>query len=319
MLRTLGAAFAAGTVFLSAGWGFQNDTGPVLAATVRARPQPAASITADIRVDASLVLIPAHVTNATGAIVSNLTKADFQITEDGVPQTITQFSLDDAPASIGLIYDCSGSMHGKMHRSEAAAEAFFRTSNPKDEFFLVEVADRAKLKEPFTAQPDDILSQLARVRPFGFTALLDGLQVGMKQMEQAHNLRKALVVLSDGGDNHSRRNVREIKNALLESDVQLYAMGLFDQGRHKLSSEERRGPDLLDELAAETGGRLYPVTSLDDLPSISQRISNDVRTEYMLGYLAPSNNRDGKYHRVKVTVATPGLHTYYRQGYFAPQ
>ncbi|MGO4886021.1 MAG: VWA domain-containing protein [Bryobacteraceae bacterium] len=320
MLRSLfRAAPAVIFLFCSASFPFQEGSHPVLT-TIRSKPAPRDAPSApDIRVDSALVLIPAHVTNAVGAIVANLSSADFRITEDGVPQTITHFSLDDAPASIGLVYDCSGSMRGKMHRSAAAAEAFFQTANPRDEFFLVQVADRAKLTVPFAAGPDDILSHIERVKPFGRTALLDGLQVAMKQMKQARNLRKALVVLSDGGDNQSRRNVREVKAALLESDVQVYAMGLFDQDDRKRTSEERRGPGLLDELAAETGGRLYPVASLDELPAISERISNDVRTEYVLGYSPPGNNRDGKYHRVKLTVTSPDLHTYYRQGYYAPQ
>jgi len=191
-----------------------------------------------IRSDASLVLIPAHVTNANGAIVANLTKSDFQITDDNIPQTITHFSMDDAPASIGLVYDCSGSMRDKMHQSAAAANAFFHTANPDDEFFLVEFGDRAKLAIPFSFDPDDILSKIAGTKPFGRTALLDALQIAMAHMKTARNLRKALVILSDGGDNQSRHNRRQIKSALLEADVQVYAMGLFSGDAKKRSAEE---------------------------------------------------------------------------------
>lgn len=291
-----------------------------MAAPSRAKPAVSTPLpSADIRIDASLVLIPTHVTNAMGALVANLSKADFQLTDDNVPQTITHFSTDDAPASIGLIYDCSGSMRDKMHRSAVAAEAFFRTANPEDEFFLVQVGDRAKLAIPFSSETGDILARIARTKPFGRTALLDAIQVAMAHMKKAHNLRKALVILSDGGDNQSRHNVRQIKAALLESDVQVYAMGLFNGDEHKSSSEERRGPQLLDDLAQQTGGRLYPVTDLDQLPAISARISNDVRTQYVLGYSPPNARRDGKYHRVKVTVSSPTLRTYYRSGYYATE
>jgi len=270
-----------------------------------------------IRSDASLVLIPAHVTNANGAIVANLTKSDFQITDDNIPQTITHFSMDDAPASIGLVYDCSGSMRDKMHQSAAAANAFFHTANPDDEFFLVEFGDRAKLAIPFSFDPDDILSKIAGTKPFGRTALLDALQVAMAHMKTARNLRKALVILSDGGDNQSRHNRRQIKSALLEADVQVYAMGLFSGDAKKRSAEEKRGPELLDELTVQTGGKLYPVVDLDELPGISQRIGNDVRTQYVIGYSPANSQRDGKYHRVKVTVATPTLRAYYRPGYYS--
>ncbi len=305
----------------STGSAFQDlgESGPIAPIRVRtpALPVPISDHANTISVDSSLVLIPAHVTNYAGAIVAGLAKEDFQITEDDVPQNITHFSLDDAPASIGLIYDCSGSMREKMHRSAVAAEAFFRTANPEDEFFLVKVGDRAKLAMPFSNQADDILGLIDRTKPFGRTALLDGLQVAMTQMKRARNSRKALVILSDGGDNQSRRNIRQIKAGLIESDVQVYAMGLFEAEGKKQTAEERRGPELLGDLTTQTGGRLYPVTDLGDLPTINARISHDVRTQYLLGFTPRTENRDGKYHRVKVTVTSPGLRTYYRPGYYA--
>lgn len=316
----LRAALPALFLLSSAGWGLPwgSAEDPLIAVRTKA-PDALPADPSSIRVDSSLVLIPAHVTNYVGAIVSNLHKEDFQLTEDNLPQTITHFSMEDAPASIGLVFDCSGSMRNKMHRAAAAAEAFFRTANPQDEFFLVEVADRPKLAVPFSTEPAEIISRIERTKPFGRTALLDALQVAMTHMKRARNSRKALVILSDGGDNQSRRNARQIKAALLESDVQIYAMGLFDEDTSKKTSEERHGPDLLGNLTQETGGRVFPVTDLDELPAISERISNEVRTEYMLGYSPPVDRRDGKYHRVRVTVNSPGLHTYYRQGYYSPQ
>jgi VWFA-related protein len=314
----LRAAIAALFPFCAIGSAFQavSSAGQV---EIPARAKPLPSATNTIRVDSSLVLIPAHVTNALGAIVPNLAKSDFQITDDNIPQTITHFSMDDAPASIGLVYDCSGSMRDKMHRSAAAAEAFFQTANPEDEFFLVEVGDRAKLAVPFSDQTGDILSRIGRTKPFGRTALLDALQVAMTHMKKARNARKALVILSDGGDNQSRHSVRQIEAGLRESDVQVYAMGLFSGDGGKRTSEERRGPELLDALAEQTGGRVFPVVNLDELPAISARIGNDVRTQYLLGYSPLNDARDGKYHRVKVTVNSPDLRTYYRPGYYAPQ
>jgi Ca-activated chloride channel family protein len=317
------AVLAALFVFCAIGRAFQALSAGPMASPSGMKPGVSAPLSrvagATIRIDSSLVIIPAHVINAMGAIVATLTKTDFQVTDDNVPQTITHFSMDDAPASIGLVYICGGSMRDKMHRSAIAAEAFFRTANPEDEFFLVEVGDRAKLAIPFSGDTDDILGPIERTRPFGRTALPDALQVGMKQMKKARNLRKVLVILSDGGDNQSRHNARQIKAWLLESDVQVYAMGLFGGDGHKQSSEERRGPELLGELTEQTGGRLYPVTNLDDLPSISTRIINDVRMQYVLGYSPLNASRDGKYHRVKVTVNSPDLRAYYRPGYYAPQ
>jgi VWFA-related protein len=285
------------------------------------RIERAAAETNAIRVESALVEIPVHVTNVFGANVDGLTKSDFRLFEDGVLQSITHFSMDDVPASIGLIYDCSGSMRDKMRQAAAAAESFFRTSNPEDEFFLVEFGDFPKLASPFTHDAGDILARILHTRPFGRTALLDALNMSMKEMKKASNRRKALVILSDGGDNQSRRNRRQIESALVESDVQLYAMGLYSSSspRKKLPSEERTGPQLLEELCQHTGGRMYRASNADDLPAISERISKELRTEYILGYSPGALADDGKYHRVAVKVNSADLRVYSRTGYYSPR
>jgi Ca-activated chloride channel homolog len=292
----------------------------------RARPTSSAGATdahtASIRVDSSLVLIPVHVTTPLGASVTNLARENFQLFEENAPQTITLFANDDAPMSIGLLFDASGSMKNKRQKVSQAAASFFKTANKEDEFFLVQFNDRAKLVVPFTPDVDELYSRIAGVRPFGRTALLDGVHVGLEHMKKARNLRKALVILSDGGDNWSRHNVREVKNALLESDVQVYAMGIFDaDSSSHHAREEREGPTLLDDLAGQTGGLLYSVNNLDDLPAISARISRELRTQYLLGYSPTHPVRDGKYRRVEVKLSVPkempGLRAYYRSGYYS--
>ena len=290
----------------------------------RARPTSAGAMdahTASIRVDSSLVLIPVHVTTPLGATVTNLARENFQLFEENAPQTITLFANDDAPMSIGLLFDASGSMKNKRQKVSQAAASFFKTANKEDEFFLVQFNDRAKLVVPFTPDVDELYARIAGVRPFGRTALLDGVHMGLQHMKKARNLRKALVILSDGGDNWSRHNVREVKNALLESDVQVYAMGIFDaDSASHHAREERDGPILLDDLAGQTGGLLYSVTNIDDLPAISARISRELRTQYLLGYSPTHPVRDGKYRRVQVKLAVPkempGLRAYYRPGYY---
>jgi len=184
----------------------------------------------------------------------------------------------------------------------------------------VEFSDRPKLAVPFTADSQQVYRRIAGLRPFGRTSLLDAIHLALAQMKGARNSRKALVIFSDGGDNRSRQTAGQIKNALAESDIQLYAMGIFDPaGSPKHTLEERDGPQLLDELAARTGGHHYPVNNLDELPAISARISKELRTEYVLGYSPAGAAHDGKYHRVRVTLAAPEqMHAYYRQGYYAP-
>ncbi len=278
---------------------------------------------ADIRVDSALVLVPAQVTNVVGTPVTDLHKEDFRVFEDGVEQPITNFSRDDAPLSIGLLFDISGSMRNKIKKATEAAAAFFKTSNPQDEFFLIEFSDRPKLTVPFTSDPDEVYDRIAHAKPFGRTSLLDAIHMAMGEMKHAQNTRKALVIVSDGGDNRSRHTEREIKNAMLESDLQVYAMGIFDPlDTAKHSIEEQNGPKLLEELADQSGGREYPVSSLDDLPSISARIGDQLRNEYLLGYTPQNSERDGKYRIISVKVTPqaqiPDLRVYHRHGYYSP-
>src|SRR5581483_10613080 len=222
---------------------------------------------ADIRVDTALVLVPAQVTDIVGAPVTDLRKDDFKMFEDGVEQPITNFSREDAPLSIGLLFDISGSMRNKIKKATEATAEFFKTANPQDEFFLIEFSDRPKLSVPFTSDTNEIYDRIAHTKPFGRTSLLDAIHLAMGEMKHAQNTRKALVIVSDGGDNRSRHTAREIKTAMLESDLQVYAMGIFDSDdAPKHSLEEQNGPKLLEALADESGGREYAVSSLDDLP-----------------------------------------------------
>jgi Ca-activated chloride channel family protein len=286
------------------------------AAAVRVPP-------AMLRVDSSLVLIPAHVTTHDGTSVTDLARENFQLFEDGVEQPITHFSQDDAPISIGLLLDTSGSMENKIAKSSDAAATFMKTANSDDEFFLVEFNERPKLTVPFTPDSGLIFKRIARSRPFGRTSLLDAIHLAMLQMKNARNLRKAIVILSDGGDNRSRFTAGEVKNDMLESDVQLYAMGVFDlDDLKKHPVEEQNGPILLDELAEETGGRLFRIENLNELGAISERISRELRSEYLLGYSPSNGERDGKYRSVQLKLNAPSgmkdLRSYYRHGYYAP-
>jgi|ERR1700733_8875583 len=322
------ACLAVAILACSPCWAFQAS-GVDTAVSILPHFRPAVSTgetvfpKADIRVDSALVLVPAQVTNVLGAPVTNLHKEDFKVFEDGVEQPITNFSREDAPLSIGLLFDISGSMRNKIQKATEAAAAFFKTSNPQDEFFLIEFSDRPKLTVPLTSDADEVYDRIAHAKPFGRTSLLDAIHMAMGEMKHAQNMRKALIIVSDGGDNRSRHTEREIKSEMLESDLQVYAMGIFDPEdtpRHSL--EEQNGPRLLNELADESGGREYPVTSLNDLPSISARIGNQLRNQYLLGYTPIKSERDGKYRNISVRVTPqaqiPDLRVYFRRGYYSP-
>lgn len=326
MVRMFFRAVVTALIPFSIGLAFQSSVdGPISIVPIAKRSAaPELTPSAAIRVDSALVLIPAHVTTAIGASVTNLTKDDFHLFEDNVEQTITHFAQEDAPISIGLLFDTSGSMHNKMAKASEAAAAFFKTANGEDEFFLVEFGDKPRLALPFTTDSDQVYRKITGLRPFGRTSLLDAIHLGLAQMKHARNSRKAIVIFSDGGDNCSRQTAIQIKHALVESDIQLYSMGIFDSPspRKRTPPEERNGPKLLDELAAQTGGRNYPVNDLEQLPEISSHISKELRTEYVLGYSPADATHDGKYHRVRVTLAAPEqarqLRTFYRQGYYGP-
>ncbi len=288
-----------------------------------AAPKEEDSRRANIRIDTSLVLIPVTVTDPLNRFVTGLDREHFKLFEDKVEQTISQFASDDAPLSIGLVFDASGSMGAKLAKSRQAASQFFRTANPEDEFFLVQFNDRPELTVPFTHQTEEIQNRLAFTQAKGRTALLDGVYVAMNHMKKARNARKAILILSDGGDNSSRYTESEVKNAVREADVQIYAIGIFEpvhaRGR---TAEELSGPGLLNELAEQTGGRHFAVENINELPDIAAKIGIELRNQYVIGY-APSNpNRDGKYRRVTIKLnqprGLPPLRPFWRQGYYAP-
>ncbi len=284
--------------------------GPITPRLVRKEALPPV----DLRVDVPLVQIPVHVTTPLGASVTNLNASNFRLFEDGVEQKITHFSAEDAPISIGMLFDASGSMRNKVRKASEAAAAFFRTANAEDEFFLIEFNDHPHLVVPFTQNSDAVYRRITHSKPIGRTSLLDAIHMAMIQMKSARNLRKAIVIFSDGGDNRSRYTESEIQAAMREADVQVYAMGIFDPEDLGKTPEEKNGPKLLDQLAKETGGRHYPVRDLDELPAVCEKIGAELRYQYMLGYSPTNNDDESGYRHVKVEVPAP-LRAYYRTGY----
>lgn len=238
-------------------------------------------------------------------------------------QAILHFSSEDAPLSIGLVFDTSGSMGPKLQKSRQAAAQFFKTANPEDEFFLIEFNDRPKLVMPFTTDTDEIQNRLTFAQARGRTALLDAIYLAMNQMKKARNPRKAILIISDGGDNNSRYTEREVKNTIQKSDVQIYGIGIFEpMGSRGRTPEELMGPGLLSEVAEWTGGRTYAVENLNELPDIAAKIGIELRNQYLLYYSSKNHARDGKYRHVNVKLVQPRglppLRAFFRLGYYAP-
>jgi Ca-activated chloride channel homolog len=284
---------------------------------------PTSNPRGNIRIDTNLVLIPVTVTDPLNRFVTGLEKEHFSVEEDKIPQTITHFASEDAALSIGLVFDTSGSMGSKLQKSRQAAVQFFKTANPQDEYFLVQFNDNPELTMGFTTNTEDIQNRLAFTQSKGRTALLDAVYMAMHEMKKGRNPRKALLIISDGGDNSSRYTESEIKNLVREADVQIYAIGVFEPvaGRGR-TAEELAGPGLLNELAEQTGGRSYPADNVNDLPDIAAKIGIELRNQYVLGYAPTNQERDGKYRHVKVKVkqprGLPPLRAFWRLGYYAP-
>jgi VWFA-related protein len=276
-----------------------------------------------VHVETSLVLIPVTVTDAQNRFVLGLEKKDFHLSEDSVEQTIAHFSGEDAPLSVGLVFDESGSMDYKLRTSQAAVVQFLKTMNADDETFLVEFSDSAALSVGFTSHTQEIEDALKNAKPGGLTAMLDAVDMALKEMKKAKNSRKAIVIISDGGDNHSKYTPEQIESLVREADVQIYAMGVFEPIlSFGLSKEEVSGPKLLSEIAAQTGGRAFAAAVTSDLPSVAARIAVELRNQYVLGYYPKNQERDGKYRKVEVKLSQPHgvspLKAHWRLGYYAP-
>ena len=284
--------------------------------------EPKPDIARTIHVNSDLVQIPVTVLDRDDVSVVGLEKEHFKLFEDKVEQVITHFAMEDAPISIGFVFDASASMRDKMQKSREAVTRFLNTVNPDDEFFLAQFNDRIELISDLTKSVQEVRKQLMFIRPTGRTALLDAIQFSIRRLQKANNARKALIIISDGGDNCSRYTMSELKNLVREADVQIYALGIFDPLDARSSPEELAGPSLLHEVAKQSGGRLFKIENVNQLPEVASKIGDALRAQYVLGYSPKAMLRDGKYHRVEVKLAPPKgsrkLQASWRRGYYAP-
>ena len=193
-----------------------------------------------LKVDVDLVLVPVTITDPLNRLVTGLEKENFQLFEGNSTQEIRTFSAEDAPVSLGVIFDSSGSMSSKMDRAKDAVVEFFKTANPQDEFFMITFSDEPEEVTDFTSSVEEIQSKLVYAVPRKRTALLDAIYMGVSKMRQAKYAKKALLIISDGGDNHSRYTEGEIKALVKEADVMVYAIGIYDH--YFATQEERLGP-----------------------------------------------------------------------------
>ena len=270
-----------------------------------------------LKSNVDLVLVNVTLTDSHDRLVHDLRASDFLLADDKNPQHIRYFSSEDSPISVAVILDTSGSMANKFEQARSAAIEFFRHSNPQDEFAVVAFAETPRLLADFTGSLNDIESVLQPIQPGGETALWDAVYLGLQEMRRARYGKKAVLVISDGGDNHSRYTQGEIKSVLREADVQVYAIDIFEP--YPKRREEASGLLALDEVASTTGGRVFLTHDSNELNRAVRQISDELRNQYVLGYLPDKTKRDGKWHKIKVEMTKPRkLRIYAKKGYYSP-
>jgi len=258
---------------------------------------------APIKVDANLVLVPVTITDEMNRVVTGLEQANFEVLENKQRQEIRHFSSQDEPVSIGIIFDISTSMSNKIDWAREAVKNLLDSANPQDEFFLIGFADQPQLLVDFTRSVEQVQNQMAYLEPKGRTALLDAVYMGVSKMREARYARRALMIISDGGDNRSRYTEGELKSLVKEADVLIYAAGIYD--RNFASEEERRGPELLNEIATLTGAQSFTVDNPNQLPRITKSIGIQLRYQYVLGYRPSKHPGDSTWRKIRVRLKLP--------------
>jgi Ca-activated chloride channel family protein len=276
------------------------------------------SNTPAFRADSTLVLVPVTVVDYRGAIVNGLASDAFTLTENGVPQQIRSFSQQDVPVSLGIVLDLSGSMQRVLSTAKESLRTLLNDANPADEAFLNAVSTRPRAYSGFTQDFDELIHRVAFERADGNTALIDTIYGSLRQLRSGVHSRKALLVISDGMDNHSRYSREELLRYAVEADAQIYAIavGAASQTAKPIElMEEKKGVLFLEELAAKTGGISFIVHRQNDIANAASTIGKALRNQYAIGYVPPSDGRDGRWRKIGVKVSRSGMRAYARAGY----
>lgn len=272
-----------------------------------------------LSVDVDLVLLNATVTDSRNRHVTGLTKESFQVWEDKIEQEIQYFSSENVPLSVGIIFDTSGSMQNKLTDARTAANTFLRIGEKEDEYFLVEFSDSPHLVTDLTTDITKLQNRLLLTRAKGTTSLYDAMYLGLERVGHGSNARKALLLITDGEDNHSHYSFSDVKEFAKEHDVQIYAIGIVDD--ESTQGTSYRGRALLQDLANLTGGRAFFPDSIHELEGICAAIGVDLKNQYVLGYLPSNRLADGKWRKIKVkinrTKGKPSLSVRAKTGYYA--
>lgn len=287
---------------------------------------------ASFRLDSQLVLVPVAVTDHNGKTIQGLSARNFTVFDDQMSQSIVSFSNDDAPCSVGVVLDISGSMRGLLGSAKQIAHSFLSTANPQDEFLLLTVSSEPEAVTGFSRDIGELEKAVDVTKAGGLTSLIDTVYLGLHQMRSSKNPRRALLIVSDGMDNHSRYSKSELLRVALEADVQIYAIA-FDNPAAATGNtipfrpvmirkagdqgEDRQGRELLEDLASKTGGLHFRVQNAGEASEAAGKAARAIREEYVLGYQPPDSGSAGKWHRIRVKADVPHASVYARNGYYA--
>jgi Ca-activated chloride channel family protein len=256
--------------------------------------------------DASQAAVPVLVTTELGAPVTNLTKENFRLFEDRTEQRIASLTVEHGPVSFGVLVDTSGSMQGRLEAIAHGVASLLSDDVRGDEAFLLEFAATAQVTVPFTGDSEKIIQQTLHAQPQGRTCLLDAIDLALRHLQHARNLRRAIVVFSDGGDNASRMTESDVRKSLADSEVQLFAIGFFNPPSGRLRSpEEYGGPHVLEKLTKETGGELYWPERPNALTRLGLLVATEMHTRYVLSYCPAPTLVGGKHHRIRIALTPP--------------
>lgn len=272
-----------------------------------------------LKANVNLVLVGATVVDRDDKPISGLQRSNFAILENKVPQSIRYFSEEESPLSAVLVFDTSGSMAGKIDFARSAANELLRNSNPHDEIAIVSVAEKPRVKNTFGDSLDQLQETIESAQAVGTTSLWDSVCAAIEKVRAANMPRKALVIISDGGDNASRATESAVRRVLQETDVQVYAIGIFES--FPRTQEAKRGPVWLKDLTAATGGQLLIVNDHNSAVAAGSKISAELRSQYVLGYYPQLREANGKWRSLKIKVQSAEvdrLHLYARKGYYSP-
>lgn len=284
-------------------------------------PSPIEDRDAPVKIKTDLVTLTLTVTDPYGRYVSGLSREAFGITDNNKDQDITFFGDSDAPVSIGILFDVSGSMSGeKINKARTALSMFILTNHPSDEYFLIAFNSRAQLLLDRSRDGDAVLQKLTLIQPKSQTALYDAVYLGIERVTRGSHQKRAMLIISDGQDNSSRYNFSEVRRLMKESDVVTYAVGIMDHGDAG-SPLGMQGQAFLDEITSVTGGKAFYPQSDVEMDEIFERIALELRHQYSIGYTPKDFQPDGKWRKIKVKVnpprGLPRLTVRGRDGYYA--